>query len=436
MKKKVSLLLSVMMILTFTLSACGSSASTKDSGSSGPVKLVFSWWGNQVRNERTQQVLDMYSNDNSNVTFDGQFSEYSDYWNKMATLAAGKALPDIIQMDYSKIQEYVDNGLLMDLTSYVDKGIIDTSDCDQKVVASGKIGDGLYGICNGVTAPALLYNKTLLDKYGIKVKDNMTMNDFIALSKEVKGKTGYKTNISYGTDQFLEYYLRGDNVTLFGNNKLGGTEADYIKFFNLYDNGLKEGWHINSSVFAELTIGSVEQDPMVYGTNPDNMSWCAFLYSNMYTAYAKAAPQGTEIGISTLPADAPIKADYIKPSQFFAISSTCKNPEEAAKVINYLTNSVDCNKVLLGERGIPISKKVTEAIAPLLDAGNQKAITFINDVVIPNSSVINPPQPSTANQVYELVKRLKEQVCYGKLSGSDAGKQLFEEGNKIMASGN
>ena len=84
-------------------------------------------WGNQTRNERTQKILDMYSEENPGVTIDGQFSEFNDYWNKLATAAAGHSMPDIVQMDYKYLQQYVNNNLLVDLTPYIEDGTIDTA---------------------------------------------------------------------------------------------------------------------------------------------------------------------------------------------------------------------------------------------------------------------------------------------------------------------
>lgn len=55
----------------------------------------------------------MYSAANPGVTFDAQPAQWSDYWTKLATAAAGNALPDLIQMGYtSALEQYVDNGLL------------------------------------------------------------------------------------------------------------------------------------------------------------------------------------------------------------------------------------------------------------------------------------------------------------------------------------
>ena len=102
---------------TSTDTAASSAAGT--SAASGSMSVA--WWGNQTRNERTQQVLDAYGEANG-ISFDGQFAEWSDYWNKLATASAGHTLPDVVQMDYSYLQQYVSNGLLVDLTPYVEDG--------------------------------------------------------------------------------------------------------------------------------------------------------------------------------------------------------------------------------------------------------------------------------------------------------------------------
>lgn len=454
MKRKFALLLAAAMTAA-SLAGCGSSSASGDTAAdttaaeagttetaestegsnSGSANLVMAWWGNQTRNERTQKIIDLYSEQNPGVTIDGQFSEFNDYWQKLATAAAGHSMPDIVQMDYKYLNQYVTNGLLVDLTPYVEDGTIDTADCNQDVLNSGSVNGGLYALCNGINSPALLYNKTLLDENGITVKDNMTLDEFIDVCKEVYEKTGYKTNLCYNqNEQWIEYFLRADDIVLYEDGKLGGDSYEpYADFFKLYENGLKDGYVIDPSVFAERSIGSVEQDPLVYGSSPETMSWCAFAYSNQLTATVSAAPEGTEIGLTTWPSADPKKSDYLKPSQFFAISSDSKNPEEAAKILNFITNDVDCNNILLGERGIPLSSKTAEAIAPNLDETTQKVITFVNDVVSTNSSQVNPPSTNGASEVNDLINKLQEQVCYGQLSAEDAGKQLFEQGNQIMA---
>lgn len=446
MNKKLALLLSGVMVASVA-TGCGGTKIVEEkttteavgnAGSKGSAgaKLTVAWWGNQTRNERTQAALDLYTEQNPGITFDGQFSEWSDYWNKLATVSAAHSLPDVVQMDYKYLQQYVDNNLLVDLKPYIDNGTLDVSSVDPGILESGSVNGGIYALCIGVNAPSLFYNKTLLEENGIEIKDNMTTEEFMAVCREVYEKTGYKTNVSYNNgENFIDYVLRGQDIPLFDGNQLGASSAaDLEPFFDFYETGREEGWHVDPAIFAERAIGSVEQDPLVYGDRPDARSWCAFFYSNQLTAMKNAAPEGLEIGVTTWPSANPSASNYLKPSQFFSVTVDSKNPEEAVKVLNYVTNSVECNEILLGERGVPASSIVADAIAPKMDEASNVVIKYINEVVTPNSSTINPPAPDGASEVLEVIDRLEEEMFYNKISSKEAAEQLFTRANEILKS--
>ena len=421
---------------TSTAAGAVTSEAAADSNTSGEKKLTVTWWGNQTRNERTISTLNLYAEQNPGVAFDPQVAEWADYWNKLATASAGKALPDVIQMDYKYLDQYIKNGLLTDLTPYVEDGTLDVSNIDEGILNTGKGSDGgLYAICIGENAPALVYNKTLLDENGITVKDNMTVDEFKALCKEVYEKTGYKSNYYYNQgENNLEYVLRANDITLFENGKLGAASADdFNQYFGVFEDGIKEGWMLSASSFAERNIGTIEQDPLVYGSDPANRSWCTFLWTNSLSAIQAAAPEGMELGITTWPSDDAKKSNYLKPGQFFCVSSDSKDPVEAAKVINFFTNSVDANKILLAERGVPASTVVADAIAPDLDAGTQSGMTFIKNVIAPNCSQINAAPPEGTSEAINLLKQLEEQLCYGQITAQEASEQFFTQGNAFLA---
>lgn len=462
MKKKcLALVLSLGLILGL-LGGCGNAASGDDGGSSDaspaetesvpeeteaseatdsagaekePITMSVFWWGSQLRNERTQQILDMYAEEHPYITFDGQFSD--DYWTRMATLAAGHTLPDVVQMIYAYINQYASEGTLVDLTPYIEDGTIDVSNVAESVLETGRVGDGIYGICNGINASALFYNKTLLDEAGIEIHDYMTVDEFKDICRQVYEKTGYKTSLSYGgytSESFLQYLLRAEGKHLYGDNALGVTSAeDLLPFFELYEEGLKEGWHLDPSLYVERTRGQVQEDPMVYGSSPENMSWCGFYASNQLVAMQSAAPEGMDIALTTYPTSDAKASLWLNPSQFFCVSTDGENPDEAAALIDYITNSVDCNNVLLGERGVPISSVVAEEISVNQSADDQEVVAYINDVVTPNCSTIDPPSPSSGSEVTALLDSVTEKVMYGELTAQEAAAQFFEQGNAILA---
>ena len=411
--KKLALLLALMMVAC----TCLTTALADED-------ILVTWWGNQTRNERTHDALMLFASENEGISFTEVPNSWDDYWKKVAADAQGDTL-DVIQMDYQYLNQYAGSGLLLDLTPYVESGALKIDDVNEGIINSGKVDDKLYAVCIGVNAPALLYNKTVLDEAGITVKDNMTLDEFLDLSREIYEKTGYKTNIGYGTDMVFGYILRGYGIDLFANDKLNITEEDAVKFFSLYETGITEGWLLGSEVFAETAIGTVEQDPMVYGSDPSYMSWCAFFWSNQVTAMQNAAPEGMEIGITTWPSPDPAKSNYLKPSQFFSVAAKTQHADTAVAVVDFWTNSVEANKILLGERGIPASAATADGIADLLDESNQKVIAYINNVVNPNSSDVPAADPAGASEFYNLVDELQEAICYGAMTASDAAAQLI-----------
>lgn len=447
-----------------TLAGCGSdnsgaSGNTADSGqtaqqstdtgnggqaaanASTEANLVFAWWGNQTRQERTEAAIDLYSQQNPGVTFDAQPAAWDDYWSKLATSAAGNSLPDLIQMDYSYLEQYVASGLLADLTPYVDNGTLDVSNVPKSLLEAGSVDGKLYAIAAGVNAPSLLYNKTLMTELGIEVPDNMTIAQFEDICKQVYEKKGIKTDLPYGaSDNYLPYLARANDVTaLFNKDEKKMNMSDstpLVDYFQVYQDGAEQGWVIGTDIHAELQNNSVEQSPLVFYSSEASQAWCAFFWSNQMEAMQKVADEkGIEIGITTWPSKDPKKSNFLKPSQFFSVSRDAGANEEAAvKVVDFLTNSVDANNILLGERGVPASSVVADAISPLVSETTQEVTRFINDVVSPNCSAISPAIPDGANEVYDESNKLVDKVLNKEIDAKTAAQNLFDKGNEIMAS--
>ena len=448
--KKIMIAGLMAVMMTMSLAACGSSAGSSDASGTGSaatgdnsaaqaasgdkVTLSLCWWGNQTRNDVTKKAVDLYMEQNPNVEIKVEFTDWSGYWDKLSAMAAGGNLPDIIQMDYSYLQQYQQSGQLADLSQFIESGVIDTSKIADSVIDSGSIDGTCYALSLGSNAPMMVYDKEIVEQAGVELPEQLTIEELYDIGQTIYEKTGVKTDIAYGIAQsWSEYFMRSYDIVPFGDKCMNGDETSWTPFFEMYTKGLDEGWLLDPSVFAEIAIGSVEQAPMVYSQTPETQSWCEFSNSNQLTAMQKAAPEGTEIGITTWPAPDPKKSDYLKSSQFFSVGSDAKNPEEAVKLLNWLINSSEANNILLGERGIPAPANIAEEVAPQISEVDQKVVAFINDVVTPNCSPINPPQPDGASEVYDLLNRTVEKVCYGELDAPTAASQFWTEANKIMS---
>jgi len=390
------------------------------------VSLVMSWWGNQVRNERTQQVLDLYKEMNG-VAVEGQFNQWNDYWQKLATDAAGDSLPDLIQMDYSYIDQYVKSNQLLDLTPYIESGALDTSNIPENIIEMGKIGEGIYGIPSGVTGSCIFYNKTACEKAGVEIKQNMTLDEFIAAAKSMKEKTGLRVRLEQA-GQYLTDWLRGRG-TPFTEAKLPVGVEELTDYFQILKDGIDDGWHLTPDL---MTAVGTEDDPLVYGSSPETMAWAVTSgSSNMLTGYQSAAPEGTEIALLTWPTDDTTKSNCLKPSMYFSISATTKNPDAAVELLNYLINSEECNDILLGERGVPASTVIAESIKSKISETDQRAMDYVTDIITPNCSPIDPPNPKNWSEFSDTLSKLQESVGYGEMTPKEAAQKLYDKAGEL-----
>ena len=457
MKKLVASLLAGMMVVS--LAACGNNgggsdnkdtkaaggdtkaeteaeSKSEDNGNSdGEITMDFAWWGNQTRTENTTAALDYYHEQNPNVTVNGMAYQWSDYWTVLATQGAGDDLPDLIQQDYAYISQFVESDDLLDLTPYVESGALDISKISDDILATGKIGDGLYALCAGVNAPAMIYNKTLTDSLGIEIPDNMTMEQFREIGKEIYEKTGVRTNYGYGNSENpLTYWIRSKGYTsFFGDNSLSYDDPSVMEdYYQYLLDGVAEGWLMDTTTFTDVDTTSIEQSPLVYYTSENTQVWNSNSFSNQYIAFSNAAGEDVELAMTTWPSDDPTASNYQKPSQFFSVTTDAEDPDAAVAVLNYLINDLEGNKLLAAERGVPAN---TDVAAAMEDVIGSEIVTYLNDVVANNCSPIFAPLPNSSSEVINtVIQELSEKVLMKgtTMTAAEAAEELFTRANDIM----
>lgn len=444
MKKVFALILSLVMLLTLSLTAVadGLAVGTYDPATAGEIELNFAWWGNQVRDEVTKNAADFFTENYPNVTFNLNTQSWGNYWSLISTYSANNDLPDVMQQDYAYIEQYVEAGDLLDLTPYVESGALDLSNVPQNIIDTGKVGDGIYAVCAGVNAPALVYNKTLTDSLGITVSNNMTWDEFAELSRKIYTENG--AGVKYGEgngENPLVYYARGlGHTAMWDASGMLVTAEEMTGYYQRLMDGVAEGWIFDTDKLAGVNTVDMAQDPLVYGTSSDVRTWCAFCFSNQIAAYQAAAnADGIELGITTWPSTDPVASNYMKPSQFFAVTTDTKNADLAVAFLNYLINDVEANKLLRAERGVPASSAVAAAIADevIKNDATYGAVVDYLAFVENNSSAIFGPLPSYAGTAQTEVIQMLSEECLMKepsMTAEEAAQTLIEMTNDIASS--
>src|SRR5699024_8756927 len=158
----------------------------------------------------------------------------------------------------------------------------------------------------------------------------------------------------------------------------------------------------------------------------ETMAWCTINgTSNQLTAFQSAAPEGTEIAVTTIPTTDTVTSNYLKPALYFSISADTEDPDAAVALLDYLINSEDANAILLGERGVAASTGIVDYIDDLVSETEQKSRASVRDVITPNSSPINPPEPTVMSELTDTLKKVAEKIGYGEASAEEAAQEVY-----------
>ena len=102
--------------------------------------------------------------------------------------------------------------------------------------------------------------------------------------------------------------------------------------------------------------------------------------------------------------------------------------------IDFVTNSIEANEVLLAERGVPISSKVQKALKPKLGRSQAEMFAYL-ERVSKDVQPIPPPDPPGHTEIVKNVfdPQVIDPVAYGRLEPDKAAALLRQEANAILA---
>jgi len=419
-----ALLLSMLAVLAMVFVACRNNDN----------ELTIAWWGGDVRAEQTHQVLDLFLEQSDDVDYiERSVAAWGDYWDALSVRAAAGDLPDVMQQDFSRLLEYQENNLLVNLRPFVNDGRIDLSNVPQAIVDAGTINGELIALPIGMNVAAMVYNQSLLDSLGLEAPRNITLDQFIDLSRQIYELSGVRTNWAHNDPaNQMEVHLRAQGVNLFEGNRLGGTAANYVEFFEVIRLGIEEGWHIRPEHIAGRE--GAAQNSMWYPPNEPNLrTWNSPVWSNMVNGYIADSPADMQISMTTYPSTNPVRSNFGRASMFLSITSHSENQEAAADLINFWTNSLAAHEIMLAERGVIVNTQIAAQLQDRLNEGAQLQAEFVGWANAGNVSPFNPTRPVGAAEVISVLGDIRDLVTHGELTPQEAADRFFAEGNAILA---
>jgi multiple sugar transport system substrate-binding protein len=402
-------------------------------GARSDVRLRMFWWGSKERAERTDKANQLYQQKYPGVTIAGETLGWTDYWPRLATQMAGRNAPDVLQMDYRYLFEYARRGTLLPLDPYVPQ-VLNLGDFSQAAIDSGKVDGKIYGVSLGLNSTALIYDKALIESLGLPPPAaDMTWSQYADLAVEIT-KAAKRSGYSGSADgariePALEVFLRQRGKALYDNDgQLGFDESDIGDWYGYWADLRRRGGCASPEV-AALEMGEIDTSLLTLGK-----AAMVFAHSNQLVAF-QALTKG-KLGMTMYPSggSAAKPGPYLKPSMLVSVYARSKQPVAAVKLVNFFVSDVEAGLILGVERGVPASHAVRKAVQPTLDElGNAMAdyVSFITDKVGP----LPPPPPAGAGEIVLLLRRINEQIGFGRMSTAEGAKHFMAEAKGILARG-
>jgi multiple sugar transport system substrate-binding protein len=396
-----------------------------------PVTISLYWWGAGARVTSTEAAVKLFETKHPNITVKLQSADWGSYWDKLATTVAGGNAPDVMQFDQLYVASYAQRGAIADLNAY--SKYLSTSDLSKNVRDTGEYKGKLYAVPIGLNSMGVAVNRTLLDKYDVKLSDtkSWTWDDLNRVAKEITKKSdGHVRGLDpFGGDTpSLTLWARQHGNQLFDQKgKVVLKPSVLASYWQYALDQIKDGITPSASQLAEGATGNLDQSDLATGKVA-----MAFLPSNL-TAFQVAAPT-QKLDMLPFPASSSAKKgwQYLKSSMYWAISSKSAHPAEAAELVDFLTTNTKVGALFGAERGMPANPQFQKVIAPDLVPSDKIVMNYIKQVTAESG----PPAPITpvgGQDADTLLNKIWQNVEFGKVTPNAGATEYISKLKKALA---
>ena len=314
------------------------------------IEISFSWWGGDDRNERTLSGLNGFKAE-TGVNVRPSYAELNGFKSKMDSQIYSGTESDVMQLNYDWLYQYTRDGEEFYDLSTLDE--INLSTYKDSSLNCGKINGKLQAIPYGFNTPTFIFNKTLLDSYGLDVP--ATWSEVFEDAAVLRRDGVYLIGM---TDKFLwlsccAYFEQTTGRTVFDDDgQLALTKEDLMIMLDFGSKLLNEKVTKLPSEYDRRDFSMLR----MAGT----VSWTS--ESGYYGAAAEELRMERKLGPYLTSENNRCYGWYEKPTGLYAISKETKHPTEAGKLLDYLINDADMAACMGLSKGVPISSSAEEAL--------------------------------------------------------------------------
>lgn len=429
MKRKMSLFLCI--VLTLSLFTSFAAFAREDA----PVEIRVAWWGDTVRHELYNKILDGFESKYPHITLVREPSSWNDYWDKLAIQTGGGNAPDFMGMHAQYASDYIGRGVVAPLDGFIADGTIDLTGWQENVVNTGVVNGVNYMVPMGITFSCHFVNEGILKELGITIPDmDWTWDDVKTIGIEAREKldAAGKTETWLMTDtsttvNFWRYYVRQQGRELYTEDgNIGFTVEDAQSFWEMYKEFRELGIVPDPATAAEFANATLEdsafsRDMVLSNTVP----------VNQYKLYRSTFPE-KDILIVRNPVSANQPVGEYPEGAHFAISAGAapEKQKAAALLLNYWVNTEESLALFKLDQGVPGNQNLQNAYIENLDEYQKEILEYVNMAFEFATASTFPLRG--ASEIDALFKSIGEQVQFDILDPATAAQKFYDEAVAII----
>ena len=423
----------VSMLLVFTLLITlplGLSALAADK-----EVLRVAWWGNTNRDKLYFAINDLFMAQNPDVEIVTESPAWADYWVSMATAYASGSAPDVVQFQSNQIGEYCSKDVLLPLDDYVASGTINLADWNKGYAYTGKYQDKLYMISLGLTAQGMLINKTMVEKYGMTVwgeNEDITWPEFNAFLTELQSKLPedtYSCMDFYNNNDLTWVWIRQHSPIgtewVDAEGKFAPTEAMLTGWYDLANNLRASGAIAKAAWTQEWAARSWQEGPLAMGKVA-----VFFANANQYKMFQNGIEDDIVLRRVPTNPDGPNAYGDLLITSSFGISKTAKNPDLAARYIDFFANNLEAQKIFKMELGVVGNQAIQAELNKDADPSDVIAANYLS-LVSSNAPAFIPKAPGVW-AVQNEIQSASLTVAEGAMTSQQAAQYIIGVANDMI----
>jgi multiple sugar transport system substrate-binding protein len=418
-------------VLAITLAAAPMPVSAQDLTGD----LRFSWWGGQVRNDKTDQIIQLFEQQNPGVTIARETADFAPYWERLTIQSAGNNQPCAITMQTRYLATFATPEILRPLDDLVEAGDLDVTGIAEPVMNSARGADGnLYMIPHGVFYFALMYNEQMYEAAlaagAPALEWPYTWDEYAehlrAVQASLPDGAVATHNMGREPDAFVTW-IQSHGEDLFEGNTVVFTRENAINWFNYWETLRNEGVTESPEEMVTENSALVEESNLAngrgYATNrPPNQLGSVQTVTNTVNPGATINTRPYPVG-----PDGTVGMDL--GANGIAIGANCPEENIPATVafINYWTQTSEAAGIYQSDNGVVAIEALQneQAMNPDTQPTQVRLIELFQEVAETADPVFWPAGGYGA--LTDTLNRAYDAVAFGQLSAEDAADQLISE---------